>query len=205
MSSLSFVTNQFSATFWTMRDKMHLFTGLTTCIGVYAHYFRDYLPSFFHVNHVPDMKIQTRNDIGIMQRSTFDDCSSQLNGIQIGYRSHCTRPSYLISHLIQSGTSTFSLELVCDSPARRLSSQSKTLLLTGRIDFQNNTICCDREILSFCIPVVYIAHYFLQRTAFTHVLRNLKAPFPGFHQIFVMTVMRQLLTQYIIEISIQFP
>ncbi|EJX04371.1 hypothetical protein EVA_07520 [gut metagenome] len=97
----SFITYQFAATFWTMRNKMYFFTyQQSTRIHFYTCNLRNNFTAFFYIDHISHVQVQTGYDISVVQGSSFHHRSRKLNGIQIGYRSNSPCSTDLISHLV---------------------------------------------------------------------------------------------------------
>ena len=176
ISRFIFVTNQRTATFWAMCDKLDFFTSCRTSRQFHSCYFRDNLPSFFHIHHVSDMKVERSDDVGIMKRGTANYSTRKLNRIQIGHRSNRTSSSYLISNFFEFGKCTFCLKLIGNCPTGRFCRIAQISLLAKRVYFQYDTVGCNRKVFAFYIPIINKIEYLLQGTCLTRNMRNLKAP-----------------------------
>ena len=59
-----------------MGDELHFFTyHHTPGIFVYSGNFGYDFATFFYINHIADMQVEPFNDIRIMQRGAFYDCT----------------------------------------------------------------------------------------------------------------------------------
>ena len=130
MSGLAFIAHQLSATFRTMGDELHRLCDDGTLVEIHPHDLRNDLPTLLHIDIVADMQVETADEILVVQCGAFHRCSCQLHRVHIGHWRNRPSTSYLISHLIQSGTSPFCLELIGNGPTRTLSRESQGTLLS---------------------------------------------------------------------------
>ena len=107
------------------------------------------------------MEIETLDEILIIQGGTLHGGTCQLHRIHIGHRRDGSSAPHLISHLIQTGADTFGLELIGNGPTRTLSSESECALLAQRIDFQDDAVGSNGQVLTLCIPIVDEVVYLL--------------------------------------------
>ena len=198
MGRFAFVTCQRAATFRTFIDETDLITHHKTGIHIHSNNLRNDFAALFHIHHIADVQVEPFNDVGIVQRSTLHHRTCQLNRIQIGHRCYGTCTSYLISYQIQTGTSSFSLEFISNSPTGRLGGISQITLLTSRVDLQNDTIRCYGKVLTFQIPITDKLQHLFQGSTPAHDIADLETPTGSSLHIFVMTIGRKVFTQQII-------
>ena len=195
MGRFALITCQRTAAFRTFVDETDLIAYHKTGIHIHTYNLRNDFAALFHINHIANMQVESFDDVGIMQGSTFHHRTGQLNRIQIGHRCYSTSTSDLICHHIQSGACPFCLELVGYRPTGRLGCISQIALLTEGIDLQNDTIRRHRKVLPFYIPIADKLQYFFQGSTLAHDIADLKAPCGSCLHILVMSVARQILAQ----------
>ena len=194
ISCFTFITYQFASTLRAVSNESHFIANHYTGIFVYTNNLWNNFTAFLYIYHIANVKIESFNNICIMERGAFYHCSRQLHRVKIGNRSNGSRTPYLISHFVQAGTCPFCLKLIGNSPTGRLGCITKITLLTQRIDFQYNTIRSNRKIFTLGIPISDKLKYLFQCFTLACNIRYLKAPFFYFFQIFVMAVIRQVFT-----------
>ena len=130
MGSLAFIAHQLSAAFRTMGDELNWLCDDGTPVEIHPHDLRDDLPTLLHIDIVADVQVETADEILVVQCGAFHGCSCQLHRVHIGHWRNRSCTPHLISHLIQSGTSPFRLELIGNGPPRTLSCESQGTLLS---------------------------------------------------------------------------
>ena len=195
MGRLALISCQRATTFRTTGNKTNFVAQHETSFLIHSHNLRNDFTPLFHIHHITQTQIQSFNNVSIVQGSTFDHRSGQLNRFQISHRSYGTGTPYLIGYHIQTGTCTFCLEFIGNCPTRRLGRIPQITLLTERIDLQDNTISSHRKILALHIPITDKFKHLFQRATLSHDVTHLESPFRSGLHILVMPVTRKVLTQ----------
>ena len=185
---------EFLTAFRTMRDKLHLLSLLTSFCHIYTNNLRYYLPTLFNEDAVAEMKVVWRDEILVVQRSTFHYRPGELHRFHICNRSDRPCSTYLISDILQNGGDTLCLEFVCYSPPRRFRCEAKSFLLSERIHFQHYPIRGNRQMVTLVVEIPDEGEHFFYRTASPGALRHLESPFFAELKIVVVAVGRQIVT-----------
>ena len=99
------------------------------------------------------MDVKYLHLVSIVQGCTLYYCSAQLNRFEVGHRSHSTCATDLIVYRDEFCEGLLSLELICDCPARELGCISELLLVWQFVYLYDDAVCCERQVLAFCVPI----------------------------------------------------
>ena len=186
MCCFALETHQFSPTFRTILDELHLLHARLSLVFIDTHHLGDDFTTFLHIHHVANVKIKFLHHIGIVERGAFHNRTCQLHRVHVRNRSHSTRSSHLISHFVEPRTSPFCFKFIGNSPARTLCRITQMALLTQRVHFQHDAIRRHRQVLAFLVPIVDECQHLLNGLALLHALRNLESPRGSFLQVLIM-------------------
>ena len=169
---------------------------LVPCLWLlFPNYLRNNLASLFHQHTIAYMKVETGHHIGIVEGCPANLSASQLYRIHVSDRRNSPGSADLKDNLPECCLCLFCLELIGNRPSRTLGCHAKALLLSQRIDFQHDTIGCDRQVTTFLVPIIDILIHFFQSADQPHVLAYLKAPSGRSFEVLIVTIARNAFAQ----------
>ena len=155
MGSFSFDAHQGGATFGTIAYESQGAAVGQAPAGIYTGYFGDDFTPFFHADHIVQMQIESRNDVGIMQGGSFYSGSGQRHRFEVGYGSYSACATHLKIYRTQAGEGAFGFKLIADGPTGCFSSKAQFLAKCQTVDFNNYPVNFKREFVAGSIPVFY--------------------------------------------------
>ena len=173
---LALISHQFGTTLRTMGDELYTLGNDGTLVSIHPHDFRYDLSAFLHIDIIADVKVETADEIFIIQCGTFHGCASQQDRIHVRYRGNGTRSTHLIGHRVQPCQRSLCLEFIGNSPSRTLGSITKSTLLTQGVYFENDTVGGNGQVFAFCIPVFDEFENLLKGFHLTHSLTDFESP-----------------------------
>ena len=203
MRSFALVTHKRSAALRAAVNKLHGLCLSRTLRYINAYNLRDNLSTLLNVDVIADMQVEVLDKVLIVKRSTLHHCTGKSHGIHVSHRRYGACSTYLERHTLKTCRSLLSLELISNSPTRRLGCITQVLLLTERIYLKHDSVGSHRQVLALNVPIVYEVVYLLKLLHLAHTLRYLESPLRSLSQVLEMTVRRQSLTKQIIEIAVK--
>ena len=203
VGSLSFHPHEGSPALRTNGDKPHGLCIRIAPSSVHADNLGDDLPTLFHIDIISDMKVESPDEILIVEGGSLHCCACQQHGLHVGHGSDGSRAPYLVRHLTQTGTGPFRLVFVGDGPTWALGGESQDALLAQRVHLEHDAIGGHGQVTPLGIPVADEVKDFLQGFHLPHPLTDFEPPFPGSLQILVMAVTGHRLPQHRVEVGIE--
>ena len=117
---LALVAYQGRAALRTALDKLDGLRDDGALVDVDTHDLRDDLTAFLHVDVVADMQVEGPDEVLVVERGALDGGSRQLHGIHVCHGGDGSCTTYLIGHLVETGTHALGLELIGDRPTGAL-------------------------------------------------------------------------------------
>ena len=203
VASLAGIAHKGRATFGAMCGKGYRSGIRLSAVFSHSHYLRDYLAALFHIHEVAFVKIETLDEVLIVECGASDCSSGKMHGVHICHGSDGACATHLICHLEQACAGALRLVFVCYGPSRRLGRHAERTLLAQGVDLEHYAVGGHGQILALRVPIGYKLHYLLQSLHLLHSLRHLESPPAASHKVLVMSVFGQILAEQIIQIGIE--
>ena len=138
-----------------------------------------------------------------MKRSPLNHSTTELHRFQVGNRRDDTCASYLIGDFFEEGELFLCRELIGYRPPGCLGGVAEFFLLGEVVDFEDDTVCGNWQVLALRVPVSDVRHHLIDILADLNGVGDVETPFACRLQPFVVGLAGQVVAKHIIEIGSQ--